>query len=85
VRFREARGGSSVILTHEQLKAILTAGGGLVVEAPLMTVVQLRALCTAAAAGGGSLTIKHCSALGAPLLVELAALAPRRVAFDLSG
>jgi hypothetical protein len=51
----------------------------------MMTVVQLRALCTAAAAGGGSLTIRNCSALGAPLLVELAALAPGHVAFDLSG
>jgi hypothetical protein len=74
-----------VILTHEQHRAILTAGGGLVVDAPLMTIVQLRALCAAAASGGGSLTIRNCSALGAPLLVELAALAPGRVAFDLSG
>jgi hypothetical protein len=74
-----------VILTHEQLKAVLTAGGGLVVDAPTMTVVQLRALCTAAAAGGGSLTIRNCSALGAPLLVELAGLAPGHVAFDPSG
>ena len=74
-----------MILTHEQRKAILTAGGGLVVEAPLMTVVQLRALCTAVAAGGGSLTIRNCSALGAQLLVELAALAQGHVAFDLSG
>ena len=73
-----------MILAHEQLKAILVAGGGLVVEAPMMTVVQLRALCTAAAAGGGSLTIKSCSALGAALLVELAALAPGRVMFDLT-
>ena len=74
-----------MILTHEQLKAILAAGGGLIVDAPSMTVVQLRALCTAAAAGGGSVTIRNCSALGAPLLVELAALAPGQVAFDLSG
>jgi hypothetical protein len=74
-----------VILTHEQLKAILAAGGGVVVEAPMMTVVQLRALCTAAAAGGGSLTIKRCSALDAALLVELASLAPGRVTFDLTG
>jgi hypothetical protein len=74
-----------MILAHEQLKAILSAGGGLVVEAPVMTVMQLRALCAAAAAGGGSLTIKGCSALGAALLGELAALAPGRVAFDLTG
>jgi hypothetical protein len=74
-----------MILAHEQLKAILSAGGGLVVEAPVMTVVQLRALCTAAAAGGGSLTIKSCSALGSALLLELAELAPGQVAFDLTG
>lgn len=73
-----------MILAQEQLKAILAGGGGLVVEAPMMTVVQLRALCIAAAAGGGSLTIKRCSALGAALLIELAALAPGRVAFDMT-
>ena len=73
-----------MILTHEQLKAIVTAGGSLVVEAPLMTVVQLRALCTAVAAGGGSLTIRNCSGLGAPLRVELAAMAPGHVGFDLT-
>ncbi len=74
-----------MILTHGQLKAILAAGGGVVVEAPMMTVVQLRALCTAVAAGGGALTIKRCAAFDATLLVELAALAPGRVTFDLTG
>ena len=71
-----------MILAHQQRKAILLAGGGLVVDAPMFTVVQLRALCAAAQAGGGSLTIKSCSALGAPVLAELAALAPGRVVFD---
>ena len=74
-----------MILGHEQLAAILTSGGGLVVDAPTMTIVQLRALCRATAAGGGQLTIKNCSALGAALLIELAALAPGLVTFDLSG
>jgi hypothetical protein len=73
-----------MILAHQQLKAILEAGGGLVVEAPMLTVVQLRALCAAADTGGGSLTIKGCSGLSAPVLVELAALAPGRIVFDLS-
>lgn len=73
-----------MILAHEQLRSILAAGGGLVVDAPTMTVVQLRSLCGAAAAGGGQLTIRNCSGLGATLLIELAALAPGRVAFDLT-
>jgi hypothetical protein len=73
-----------VIFTREQLKQLIAAGGGVIIDASLFTFVQLRELALAAAGGSGSLSIRNCSGLAAGQLAELAALAPGRITFDLT-
>lgn len=75
-----------MILTVEQLKRIVAAGGGLVLDAPTFTVNQLRELAEAAHAGGkkGSLTLQNVSGLNAEQLAELSTLAPGQIAFNLT-
>ncbi len=73
-----------MIYTHQQLKEIVAAGGGVVVDAATMTTAQLRELSAAAGTGSGRLTIKNCSGLTAAQLGDLAGLAPGRVEFDLT-
>jgi hypothetical protein len=73
-----------VILTDRQLNAIVTAGGGLVVEAPTLTFNQLRELAAAAHHGNARLVVKNVEGLTAEQLEALAAAAPGLVSFDLT-
>lgn len=75
-----------MILTIEQLKQIVAAGGGLVLDAPTFTLSQLRELAEAAQAGGkkGSLTLHNVSGLNAEQLADLSTLAPGQIVFDLT-
>ena len=73
-----------MIVTNEQLKAIVGAGGGLVLDATAFTPNQLREIVSAAAPNKAGLTLKNVSGLTADQLLELAALAPGLIAFDLS-
>ena len=73
-----------MIYTQQQLKEIVAAGAGIVVDAAMTTPSQLRELVAAAGGGSGRVTIRSCSALTAAQLGDLAALAPGRVEFDLT-
>jgi hypothetical protein len=76
-----------MILTIEQLRRIIAAGGGLVLNAPDYTFGQLEefAQTTQTASRRGSLTLKGVSGLTAEQLADLAALAPGQIVFDLGG
>jgi hypothetical protein len=76
-----------MILTVEQLKRIVAAGGGLVLDAPTFTFNQLSELAqaTQTASRRGSLTLKEVGGLTAEQLAELSLLAPGQIVFDLSG
>ncbi len=73
-----------MILTHEQIQQIVSAGGGLVVDASTLTFSQLREIAAAAQTGKAPITIKSLAALTAAQLTELAGLAPGLVVFDLT-
>ncbi len=73
-----------MILTVEQLKGIVSAGGGLVLDGSAFTLNQLRSIIAAAAAGNATVTLHGVCALTAVQLTELATLAPGRVMFETS-
>jgi hypothetical protein len=75
-----------MILTIEQLKRIVAAGGGLVLDTPTFTFGQLGELAqaTQTATRRGSLTLKEVSGLTAEQLAELSILAPGQIVFDLT-
>ena len=73
-----------MIMTNEQLKQIVLAGGGLVIDASTMTYNQLREIASAAAAGDAQITLYKLSGLTAAELREMAMLAPRLITFDLT-
>ncbi len=73
-----------MIVTNEQLKTIVAAGGGLVLDASAFTLNQLREIVAAAPPNKASLTLKNLSGLTSDQLLELATLAPGLIVFDLS-
>jgi len=73
-----------MIITIEQLKQILNAGGCLVIDASVMTFNQIRDLSTVAQNGTAKITVKNLSSMTAAQLTELAALAPGLIVFDLT-
>jgi hypothetical protein len=72
-----------MIITSEQLKQIVGAGGGLIIDASTLTLNQLRDIVSAASANKASITVKNLSGLTAAQLKDLATLAPGLVVFDL--
>ncbi len=70
-----------MIITIDQLKQIVSAGGGLVIDASTMTFNQLKDI-SSAANNGARITIKSISSLTAGQLIELATLAPGMIVFD---
>jgi hypothetical protein len=74
-----------MILTDHQLNAIVLAGGGLVVDAPTLTFNELHGLAVSAQDGNAQLVVKNVTALSAEQLQRLAAAAPGRISFDLTG
>jgi hypothetical protein len=72
-----------VILSAEQLKQILAAGGAVVLDAASLTYVQLSELASAAGSGVGRIRLKNCGWLTGGQLSQLARLAPGKVEFDL--
>jgi hypothetical protein len=75
---------AAMIITNEQLKQIVAAGGGLVVDASTITFAQLRELTATAPPNKATITIKNFASLTAGQLHELASLAPGLVVFDLT-
>jgi hypothetical protein len=73
-----------MIITTEQLKQIVTAGGGLVIDATTMTFNQIMDVTAAAKIGKAQMTVKNVSGLTAGQLAELAAAAPTLIVFDLT-
>jgi hypothetical protein len=73
-----------MILTTDQLKHIVTAGGGFVIDASTMTFNQIRDISAAAAKGKAKITLKNLSGLTSFQLNKLAALAPGMIVFDLT-
>jgi hypothetical protein len=74
-----------MILTVEQLKRIVSAGGSLSLDASSFTLNQVVEIAEAAQAGRkGSLTLHNVAGINAAQLTELAALAPGLVTFDLA-
>jgi hypothetical protein len=71
-----------MIITIEQLKQIVAAGGGLVLDAAVMTFGQLKDISTLAHTSDAKITIKNLSTLTAEQLKELAEIAPGLVVFD---
>lgn len=74
-----------MIMTQEQLRQIVVAGGGLTLDATTLTFDQLRSLGAAAHLGKTSITLTRVAGLTAGQLAELAALAPGLMTFDLTG
>ncbi|HEY6759966.1 MAG TPA: hypothetical protein VI318_10760 [Baekduia sp.] len=74
-----------MILTVEQLRRIVEAGGALVLDASAFTFAQLRVIVAAAAShGAATVTLHHVANLTAAQLTELSAAAPGLVTFDLT-
>jgi hypothetical protein len=73
-----------MIITTEQLKQIVVAGGGLTLDASKMTFNQLKEIVPAANGSKANITLKNFSGLTAAQLQELASLAPSLIAFDLT-
>jgi hypothetical protein len=74
-----------LILTTAQLKRILGAGGGLAIDASTLTFTQLRDITAATATNGkATLAVRNLSGLTAAQLLELSALAPGSITFDLT-
>jgi hypothetical protein len=73
-----------LILTDRQLNAIVLAGGGLVVDAPMLTFNELHALAVSAQDGKAQLVVKNVGGLTAEQLQTLASVAPGRISFDLT-
>jgi hypothetical protein len=75
---------AEMIITTEQLKVIVGAGGSVIVDATTMTFSQMREVSVAAQSGNARITIKKVGALTAAQLTEIASLAPGLVWFDLT-
>jgi hypothetical protein len=73
-----------MIITSEQLKQIVSAGGGLLIDASTVTLSQLRDIVSVASANKASITVKNVSGITAAQLRDLATLAPGLIVFDLS-
>lgn len=73
-----------MIITTEQLKRIIGAGGGLIIDASTLTFNQLKDLSPAANTAKARITVRNLSGLTALQLNELAALAPGLIVFDLT-
>ena len=74
-----------MILTVEQLRRIVDAGGGLVLDASPFTFTQIKAIVAAAATNGSAtVTFRNVANLTAAQLTELSAAAPGLVKFDLT-
>jgi hypothetical protein len=74
-----------MILTVEQLRRIVDAGGGLELDASLFTFNQVEVIVAAAANNGSArLTLRNIANFTAAQLIELAAAAPGLVTFDLT-
>ncbi|NTX25773.1 hypothetical protein HT746_01175 [Burkholderia pyrrocinia] len=72
-----------MLISNDQIAKILSAGGGLRLSANGYSMAQLKAFCTAAAAGGARLVLTDIGAYTANQLIALAELAPTLVLFDL--
>jgi hypothetical protein len=73
-----------MIITSEQLKQIVGAGGGLVIDASTVALHELRDIVSATTARQASIIVKNVSGLTAAQLKDLATLAPGLVMFDLT-
>jgi hypothetical protein len=71
-----------MIFTIDQLKQIVAAGGGLVIDAATLTFNQIRDITASANTGKARITIKNLSGLTTLQLIELSALAPGLIVFD---
>jgi hypothetical protein len=71
-----------MILSSEQVKKIVAAGGGVVLDASALTFSQLKEIAEAAHGGNAAITLRYISGLTAVQLHELAAAAPRLIVFD---
>jgi hypothetical protein len=71
----------AMIITIEQMKQIVSAGGGLILDASTLSFNQLKDICSAANKGA-RIIIKGISGLTAGQLIELATLAPGVIVFD---
>jgi hypothetical protein len=74
-----------LIITSEQFKHILAAGGGFVIDASTMTFNQIKEIAPAANANKAGITLKNVSGMTSGQLAEIAALAPGLIVFDLTG
>jgi hypothetical protein len=73
-----------MILTHEQLKAIVLAGGALVLDASTMTFDQMRDIAAAASSAHTQLAVKNLSGMTPGQLKALATIAPGLISFDMT-
>lgn len=73
-----------MIITTEQLKEIVAAGGGLTIDASAFTFNQMKEIC-GANVKNAKITIKNLSGLTHNQLKELAAQTPGVLAFDITG
>jgi hypothetical protein len=71
-----------MIFSLDQLKQIVSTGGGLVIDASTMTFNQMRDIAAAANNGKAKIMVKNLSSLTAVQLVELSKLAPGLIVFD---
>lgn len=71
-----------MIITTEQLKQIVSAGGGLVIDASTMTFNQIKDISLAANSGKATITVRNFAGLTAVQLNQLAVLAPGLISFD---
>lgn len=73
-----------MIITIEQLKQIMLAGGGMVIDASTLTFNQLLEIATAAATSNTRFTLHKVSGYTTAQLIKLATLAPGLITFDLT-
>lgn len=74
-----------MIITTEQFKQIVGAGGGLVMDASTLSFTQIKDIVQSANSSKARITLKNISGMTAGQLTEIAALAPNQIVFDLSG
>lgn len=73
-----------MIITAGQLAQLAAAGGGLELDASMLTFNQIREIVTAARSGNATVSLKNLANLTAVQLSELASLAPGLITFDLT-
>jgi hypothetical protein len=71
-----------MIISIEQLKKIVGAGGGVVLDASTMTFSQLKEVAESPHSGKAAITLRNISGLTAAQLSELATAAPRLIVFE---